>query len=236
MNLLKKVINRKNERGSLSVEALIVTPVAILVVVVFCILLKSLYIYEAMDQCLSNVSETVSGNIVFASLSHSDGFAEKIARVAVVDHVMQEEIAGSNLNWQKNLDEKGTFEIVEENFDEQAGAGLYSLQYAIELPGGFKSISLEHRVRIRSLWQFPLMTLTPLPPEENEDDEYSEVYTSNRGREEGIYHTDPDCWSLKRSWKKEGSVKKENEGDLSGYRECLICARKRAEQSQGISH
>ncbi len=213
-----------SDKGSLSVEALITLPVFLTVTVIFCICIKSMFIYEMMDQCFANVSENVAHSIIYSQLAHSEGIAENIARIAIVDYDLQQEIDDLDSMWASNVDQKNGFEIIEESFDDDAGVGVYSLNYKINLLAN-KKIVCEHRQRIRSVWQYENENLLAGNDEENEKQQT--VYTSEHGRRKKIYHTDAHCFTLNRSYKKQGSVQIAKVLDLDGYVECKVCQQER---------
>ncbi len=226
MKNIKKIIGKLNiifsNRGSFSIEALITLPVFLIVTIIFCLSIRAMFIYEMMDNCFSNVSENISHNMIYSQLVYRDGIAENIARISLVDYDLQNEINALSSMWAKRKDSNEGFEIIEEDIDNTVGVGVYSLNYKIDLIGN-KKINCQHIKRIRSVWQYDSEEILP----DDIDDENQIVYTSTRGRKFKIYHSDPSCLTLKRSYKKAGSVKFAKISDLSDYRECYICKKKR---------
>ncbi len=209
----------KNERGSISIEAVITIPVFILITLVFAICLKGMFIYEMIDQCFCNAAESTANNILYSSIPHEDLVVENFARTQILNHYFTVQLYDENSNWASSTNEDEGFRLIEQEFDEESGVAVYELSYNIDL-AGLKRLEFVHRQRIRSLWQYDENVFVDIGGNETKE---QFVYTSEHGREAKIYHSNCDCWALKRSYKNKGSVKIEILNDLSGYRECKIC-------------
>jgi len=210
-------------KGSLSIEAIIAVPVFILVVFTLSLLLKIMYVYDALDQSVFNAADQISINEGYATFAHSDGVAEQNLRPLIVEGFVKSSIKGLEFGIEADAIISGgleSIEVGEVDFHDSEASGEYLISYEIPLIGGFEPVKLMHNVRIRSIWQF-----APEVQSNNQvlDNDPIQVYTSPHGRKNRIYHTDPDCTSLIRSWKKPDSVQKSYIDTLENYRECKIC-------------
>ncbi len=218
--------NIRNNKGSFSLEVAIVLPMFIMITVIFSIAMRSIFIYEMMDNCFSNASNNTANSMIFASLSHRQGMAENIARINIVDHELIKQIEDIGSMWAKKADNRNGFEIIEESFDDDSGVGIYSLNYKIPLIW-HKEIVCQHRRRIRSIWQYDINLLGDMGGESDTiDKQHQMVYTSEHGRRVKIYHTDPHCWALTRSYRKDGSVQAGKLSEVHHYVQCKICQQK----------
>jgi len=212
-------------KGSLSIEAIIAVPILILVVFTLSLLLKIIYVYDAIDQSVFNAAEQISINESYATFAHSDGVVEQNLRPLIVEGFVKSSVKGLEFDSEADAVIGGgleSIEVSEVDFHDSEASGEYSISYSVPLIGGLKPIKLMHNVRIRSIWQFALEVQSDNPSLDNDP---IKVYTSPHGRKNGIYHTDPDCTSLLRSWKKPDSVQISDVDTLENYRECKICAK-----------
>lgn len=215
------------KRGSMTLEALIAIPAAVVVLTLFVVILRSYYVYDAMDQALFNSAQKMASSEIYASLSGGNGLVEPHLRSSLLDAYLGSALQKSG----DKIDLTGTvqgqvqeIQISERVFDGPMRAAAYELSYRMALPGGFKDLKMRHHVRVRSVWQIK-------SEDWDSGDGSPRVYTTPHGRKTKVYHTDPECWSMKRSWKNPEGIEIESAKTLPAYRECRICEKKREHES-----
>lgn len=220
------------QRGSVTLEAVIAVPAAALVLILFVVVLRSYFVYDAIDQIFFNSTQKMAGAESYAYLSGSDGFVEPYIRAKLLggyfDSALRSEENNASLIRSMQGQDKSIL-IEEVAFDLESHAGTYELSYSMKLPGGLPQLDMRHKIRVRSLWQ--------LEDEVRQQGESSmesskTAYTTPHGRDTGVYHTDPQCWTLKRSWENPEGMEIKTVDALEGYRECYVCQKSRVHDGE----
>lgn len=212
---MRRVI--KSNRGSLSVEAIISLSFFMVLMSIMAISLNIIRIYDTMEHCVYATADKVATQGVYGYLSHQEGAGEMLARPLLFKGYLNKSMTENGLETITSDTPDGDISNLKVQelsvSDFQAGASSYRVLYSVPVWPGYTPISLSHEVRVRSVLQKPALP----------DEEETLVYTSIHGRENGIYHLDPMCWALKRSWKTENSVEISDPKTLTNFRACGIC-------------
>jgi len=222
---MKYLINKTKERigsnrGSLTIEAIVCVTTLLILIFLMISSIKALNTYETIDYCINEAAKRASVHEGYVLLSSSDGLAEQVARPLIVKDLILSEMKSALIDVadERKIYRPTSFKVEElSDFELESSAATYLVSYTIAMPGKSKGLNFGHQVRIRAMWHF-----------ENASHDVDEqinapVYTSKRGREEKIYHTDASCWTLKASWKTPDSVQTVRLETLDGYRPCKIC-------------
>ncbi len=182
------------------------------------------YVYDSVDQSVYNAASDTSVNEIFAVSSHSNGISDMIIRPKVYEAFLLENLRKTGLEDDIKISVEGGFSglrIKEKmGFDPVTGAGVYQVTYDYPLIGGLDPVQLTHKVRVKSIWQ---STDDEHETDHSDNGNVMRVYTSTHGRENKIYHDNPECWTLKKSWETPDSIRIHDKDDLENYRACKVC-------------
>lgn len=222
----------KNERGSMTVEAIISVTTLLLLIFIMSASLKTMQIYENMDHCINESAKKLSAHEGYVFLTSSNGMSEQYARPLLLKGLLLKEMKAADLIITKHSSVINPVEFhVEElgGYDKEDAIGTYKISYKVPMPGKLPAHQYEHQVRIKALWSFGDAF------DEMSESESIIVYTSTRGRQEKIYHTHADCWTLKGSWKNPDSVETVKLEMLDAYRVCKICEKRESKEEQNVN-
>ncbi len=212
----------KSEKGSLSIEAILSLTLFLILVAVMAQCLNAVKIFDTVEHCMYSAADEVAVNEAYALLSRSGGAVEMSVRPGIFKGYLKENMDRNGLKYDDSGDIQNLSIQELSGFDAVTGAGNYKIAYEIPIGFGLPALKLTHEVRLKSIWQGEIES----------DQSATYVYTTTSGRKSKIYHTNPDCISLVRSWNTKGSIEVMVLEELEGFRECMHCVRERDEAQE----